>query len=338
MDDPPVDVLIIGGGPAGLFSAFYAGLRQLSARIVDSLDKLGGQLTTLYPEKQIYDVAGFPEVRAKELAEALIQQGLQFGASTALGHPVKTLRFHPDSRLFEVRTSGGCHFSRVVLIAAGIGAFTPRRLPLPAARSYEGRGLAYHVRHVAAYRGQRVLIIGGGDSAIEWANALAAVSHSQVLIHRRDAFRAVEASVTRLRQGPTRILTSHELRDIGGIGKVEWVTLWDHTTQTEQRLQVDAVLVNTGFESTLGPIQHWGLALQGSAIAVDSAMRTSQPGVYAVGDIASYPGKLKLIAVGFGEAAIAVNQIATYLNPSAKLFPGHSTDLVPRLARKSSPG
>jgi len=333
MDQPPVDLLIIGGGPAGLFAAFYAGMRQMSVRIVDSLDVLGGQLATLYPEKHIYDVAGFPKVLAKDLAAALIQQGLQFGAAVSLGESVQTLQFDPPTQLFRISTSQRQHLARSVLIAAGVGAFTPRRLSLPAARQFEGRGVEYHVRHVEDYHGKRLLIIGGGDSAVDWANTLATVSQSQVLIHRRDAFRAVESSVTRLRAGPTRVLTSHELRAIQGQGQVESVTLWNHATQSEETLTLDAVLVNIGFESSLGPIQHWGLELQGSGIVVNSTMRTSQPGVYAVGDVAAYPGKLKLIAVGFGESAIAVNHLRTHLDPSAKFFPGHSTELLPKMGR-----
>lgn len=332
-DDEPVDLLIIGGGPTGLFAAFYAGMREMKTRIVDSLHVLGGQLATLYPEKYIYDVAGFPKVLAKDLVANLIQQGLQFHPDVSLSEQVQTLDWDPSARLFTVQTSKRRHIARSIVIAAGVGAFDPKRLPLPEAARYEGRGLQYFVSSVDALAGKRVLIIGGGDSAVDWANTLVDRTESQVLIHRRDAFRAHEDSVHRMRNGPTRILTSHELVTIEGQDRVEAAVVRDHHAGMDERLAVDAILVNIGFQSTLGPIANWGLDLEGSAIKVDSTMNTSREGVYAAGDIASYPGKLKLIAVGFGEAATAVNHARKFIDPSAKLFPGHSTDVIPSRVR-----
>jgi thioredoxin reductase (NADPH) len=326
----PVDLAIIGAGPTGLYGAFYAGLRQLSVKLIDSLEILGGQLTTLYPEKYIYDVAGFPRVLAKDLAASLIEQGLQYGAVPCLGEQVRTLDFDPASKVFTINTSRGGHPARAILIAAGVGAFTPKTLPLPNAKEYEGRGLYYFVRNPAELRDLRILIVGGGDSAVDWANSLAGLTHEQTLIHRRDAFRAHEESVARMYAGPTRVMPFHELHALGGDGRVQRAVIRDNRTNHETRLEIDAVLVNVGFGNTLGPIKDWGLAIQGGSIPVDSTMRTSREGIFAAGDVTSYPGKLKLIVTGFGEAATAVNHVKKYLDPKANVFPGHSTNLKPK--------
>jgi thioredoxin reductase (NADPH) len=302
----------------------------MTVKLVDSLDVLGGQLTTLYPEKAIYDVAGFPHILAKDLAAGLIWQALQFGAIPCLGERVERLDFDPATNTFAVVTHRNAHLARAILIAAGVGAFAPKALPLPNAKSYEGRGLYYFVKHLEELRDHRVLIVGGGDSAVDWANTLAGLTRTQTLIHRRDAFRAHEESVQRLRNGPTNLLLFHELKAIGGKDRIEWATVYDNRTQTERTLEVDAVLVNIGFNSSLGPLRDWGLALEGGSIRVDSTMRTSREGIFAAGDIVTYPGKLKLIATGFGEAATAANHAKHYLDPSAKPFPGHSTELIPK--------
>src|SRR5581483_3490055 len=192
----PVDVAIIGAGPTGLFAAFYAGLRQMSVKLIDSLDQLGGQLTTLYPEKYIYDVPGFPRVLAKDLAKNLVEQGLQYGPATALGEQVEALEADEALMCYIIRTNKSSHPARTVLIAAGVGAFQPRTLPLPNAGQYVGHGLYYFVDHIDTFHGKRILIVGGGDSAVDWANMLAPIARQVTLIHRRDVFRAHEESVT----------------------------------------------------------------------------------------------------------------------------------------------
>jgi thioredoxin reductase (NADPH) len=325
--DSVVDLAIIGGGPTGLFAAFYAGLRRMSVKIIDSLEILGGQLTTLYPEKHIYDVAGFPRVIAKDLAARLIEQGLQFGATTCLGEQVQTLERPDGADAYILKTDRGLHRARAILIAAGVGAFEPRRLALPDAAPYEGRGLYYSLRDPGELRGRRVLLVGGGDSAVDWANALEGIAASRTLIHRRDILRAHEASVEQMLAGSTHFLPFHELRLITGEGRVQQAVVYDNRTQETQTFAVDAVLVNIGFVNSLGPIKHWGLELQGGSIRVDSTMQTNRPGIFAAGDVASYPGKLKLIATGFGEAATAVNHAKRYLDPTANVFPGHSTNM-----------
>lgn len=323
----PVDLAIIGAGPTGLFAAFYAGLRQMSVKLIDSLDQLGGQLSTLYPEKYIYDVPGFPRVLAKDLAKNLVEQGLQYGPTTALGEQVEALDADGTIKLYTIRTNKSTHPARTVLIAAGVGAFQPRTLPLPNAAQYVGHGLYYFVDQIEAFRDKRVLIVGGGDSAVDWANMLAPVAAHVTLIHRRDVFRAHEESVTRMRQTPTDIKTFHELKSIGGNGRIENAVIYDNRSKSEQTLELDAVLVNVGFVNSLGPIKNWGLQIEGGSVVVDGMMQTSRPGIFAAGDIVTYPGKLKLIATGFGEACVAVNYAKHYLDPSANIFPGHSTNL-----------
>jgi ferredoxin/flavodoxin---NADP+ reductase len=327
---PPVDLAIIGAGPTGLFASFYAGLRQMSVKLIDSLEILGGQLTTLYPEKYIYDVAGFHKVLAKDLATGLVEQALQYNPSVCLGEQVCALLFDEDTRLYTLRTDKAEHVARSILIAAGVGAFQAKTLPLPNAKSYEGHGLHYFVKDLSAFQGRRVLIVGGGDSAVDWANMLAPLTREQTLIHRRDQFRAHEDSVRKMRQTPTVIRTFYELKSISGDGKIERAVIYDNRTKDMQILEVDDVLVNIGFHNSLGPIKDWGLELEGAAIKVDSMMQTSRPGIFAAGDICTFPGKLKLIATGFGEACTAVNFAKHYLDPSANIFPGHSSNMKPQ--------
>jgi thioredoxin reductase len=324
----PVDVAIIGAGPTGLFGAFYAGLRQMSVKLIDSLEILGGQLTTLYPEKYIYDVAGFPKVLSKDLSKGLEEQALQYDTTTVcLGEQVTDVDFDETTRLYSVRTQKGAHAARSVILAAGVGAFQPKTLGLPNAKEYEGKGLHYFVKSVAAFEKKKVLIVGGGDSAVDWANMLAPVADVVTVIHRRDQFRAHEDSVTKMKCTTCQIKTFYELKSIGGNGKLETATIFDNRTKDEEILELDAVLVNIGFSNSLGPIKNWGLEIEGAQVKVDSMMQTIRPGFFAAGDICVYPGKLKLIATGFGEAAIAVNYAKHYLDPSANIFPGHSSNM-----------
>jgi ferredoxin/flavodoxin---NADP+ reductase len=323
----PVDLAIIGGGPTGLFAAFYAGLRQMSVNIIDSLETLGGQLVTLYPEKYIYDVAGFPKVLAKDLATNLIEQGTQYNPQISLGEQVRTLEFDSARRIFTIYTSRSEHQARAILIAAGVGSFVPKTLALPDADRFVGAGLHYFVKAIEPFAGKRVLIVGGGDSAVDWANMLTPVAAKVTLIHRRDQFRAHEDSVLKMRASSAEILTFYELKSLAGDGHVKHATIYDNRSKTEKTIEVDDVLVNIGFESSLGPIAGWGLEIEGGQIKVDSMMQTTRPGIFAAGDIAAFPGKLKLIATGFGEACIAVNFAKHYLDPAANVFPGHSSNM-----------
>jgi thioredoxin reductase (NADPH) len=321
-----VDLAIIGGGPTGLFAAFYAGLRGMSVKIIDSLEILGGQLTTLYPEKYIYDVAGFPKVLSKDLANSLVEQAMQYKPQISLGERVEGLYKEADG-LFSLQMKTVVHRARAVLVAAGVGAFEPKTLPLPEAPRFEGHGLHYFVKDLQGFRNKRVLIVGGGDSAVDWANMVSPIASSVTLIHRRDQFRAHEQSVENMRNGPTKIMTFFELKGLSGNDRVQEATIYDNRTKAEQTLDIDACLVNIGFLNSLGPIKDWKLDIEGASIKVDQMMQTNIPGVFAAGDIAAFPGKLKLIATGFGEACIAVNFAKHLLDPKANIFPGHSSNM-----------
>lgn len=323
-DHQVYDITIVGGGPTGLFAAYYAGEREMSCKIIDSLDQLGGQPAALYPEKTIYDVAGFPEVQAKELVARLVEQALQRRPTVCLGEQVLQVKQDADG-IFRLVTTQGEHFSRAVLIAAGVGAMTPRKLHVPGAQELEGRGLAYHVGSLDAYRNARVLVVGGGDSAVDWALMLEPVAREVVLIHRRHGFRAHESSVRRLNASRVRVMTPYELRALHGEEHVAGATIVQNQTGEEETLELDQVLVSIGFEMDLGPIREWGLAMDDHGILVDTRMATSIPGIFAAGDLVSYPGKVKLIAVGFGEAATAINNAKVFIDPEARLFAGHST-------------
>lgn len=320
-----VDLAIVGAGPTGLFASFYAGLRQMSVKLIDSLEILGGQLTTLYPEKYIYDVAGFPRVLAKDLSNSLVEQGLQYRPAVCLGEQVQTLTREAPSAPWSLTTNKTTHKARSIVIAAGVGAFQAKTLPQGNAKQYEGKGLHYFVNNLGGFKGQRVLIVGGGDSAVDWANMLAPVAREVTLIHRRDQFRAHEDSVEKMKRTSVQIKTFYELKSIGGDGRLQSATIYDNRSNAEETLDLDAVLVNIGFVNSLGPIKDWGLEIEGGSIKVDSMMQTNRPGIFAAGDICTYPGKLKLIATGFGEAAIAVNYAKHFIDPAAHIFPGHSS-------------
>jgi ferredoxin/flavodoxin---NADP+ reductase len=324
-----LDINIIGGGPTGLFAAFYAGMRGASVRIIDSLPELGGQLMALYPEKYIYDVGGFPQITARDLAANLIEQGTQFGPQVCLEEQVRALE--PDEDGYTLVTDQGRYPSRTVVIAAGKGAFAPRNLECPGYDELLGRGVEYHVKDPSRYDGKRVLIVGGGDSAVDWALALKDRASRLVLIHRREGFRAHAHSMRLLEEavevGTVELLTYHEVREIHGADGVTGATVFDNRTDEDTRLDVDAVLALIGFRPDLGPLAHWGLDLARNTIRVSQTMETNIPGVFAAGDIATYTGKLELIATGFSEAAIAVNHAVHHIDPKARVNPGHSTNL-----------
>jgi ferredoxin/flavodoxin---NADP+ reductase len=326
----PRDITIIGGGPTGLFAAFYAGMRGATCRIIDSLPELGGQLTALYPEKYIYDVGGYPRVLARDLAAQLAEQGLQFGADVRLEEQVMELR--PDGDGYIVSTDrGGEYPTRAVLIAGGKGAFSPRALECPGYDDLLGKGIAYHVKDPAAYEGKRVLIVGGGDSAVDWVLNLRGKAKRLILIHRREGFRAHAHSMRLLHEavavGDIELLTHREVRSIQGDSCVRSITIFDNRTDEDEIFEVDAVLSLIGFKPDLGPIGTWGLELERNSIKVNHRLETNIPMVYAVGDIAAYEGKLELIATGFSEAAMAVNHAVHEFNPKARYNPGHSTNL-----------
>ncbi|TCM98006.1 thioredoxin reductase (NADPH) [Paenibacillus sp. BK033] len=320
------DIIIIGGGPAGLFAAFYGGMRQASVKIIESMPQLGGQLAALYPEKYIYDVAGFPKVTAQELVDRLIEQISLFQPEVLLEEKVVEVNKQSE-RLFEVITNKAVHYAKAVIITAGVGAFEPRKLELPEAAQYEKSNLHYFVGDLNRFKGQKVLLTGGGDSAVDWALMLEPIAESVTLVHRRDKFRAHEHSVENLMNSKVNVQTPKEITSLHGDGRISRVTLTDVKTKDQTEIDVDAVIVNYGFVSSLGPIAEWGIEIQGGSIVVDTRMETSVSGIFAAGDITTYPGKLKLIAVGFGEAPTAINNAKVYIDPDAKLSPGHSSNM-----------
>lgn len=326
MQNELVDILIVGGGPAGMFAAFYGGMRHASVKVIESMPQLGGQLAALYPEKYIYDVAGFPKITAQELVSQLERQMKQFPIDIRLEEKVLQV-VKQDERLFEVMTDKGMHQAKTVIITGGVGAFEPRRLELPEAAKYEKKNLHYFVSDLGRFEGQKVLISGGGDSAVDWALMLEPIAGQVTLIHRRDKFRAHEHSVERLMSSKVQVLTPKEITALHGGDQITKATLTDCKTGEPFDLDVDAVIVSFGFVSSLGPIAEWGFDIDNGSILVDSRMETSIRGIFAAGDITTYPGKLKLIAVGFGEAPTAINNAKVYIDPTAKLSPGHSSSL-----------
>jgi thioredoxin reductase (NADPH) len=319
-------MIIIGGGPTGMFAGFYAGMRKASALIIDSMPQLGGQLAALYPEKRIYDVAGFPNVTAQELVNRLEQQMNAFSIPVRLEEKVQQV-IKEQERQFRVITDRAEYVGRSVIIAGGVGAFEPRQLELPEAASFKGRGLHYFIGDLQAFAGQEVVVCGGGDSAVDWSLMLEGVAKKVTLIHRREKFRAHEHSVDKLMKSSVNVLTSMEVRKLDGEGKLNEITIASIQTGEEQALTCDALIINYGFVSSLGPVAEWGLDIQQGSIRVDTRMQTNIPGVFAAGDITTYPGKLKLIAVGFGEAPTAINNAKVYIDPQAKLSPGHSSHM-----------
>jgi thioredoxin reductase len=315
------DLLVIGAGPTGLFSAYYAGFRGLRVAVVDSLPELGGQITAMYPEKQILDVAGFPTIKGRDLVEGLVAQAATAKPEYFLDRTALTLRHDADS--VTVGLDDGREITAgAVLVTAGIGKFSPR--PLPAGDGWLGRGLEFFVPSFAPYAGKDVVIVGGGDSAFDWALHLEPVARSVTLVHRRDAFRAHQRTVDAVRESSVQIVTRAEVTALHGDGLLERVDITvDGETSTRP---AQAVVAALGFLADLGPLQQWGIEVTKRHVVVDSAMRTSVDRVFAAGDITEYAGKVRLIAVGFGEAATAVNNAAVAIDPSAHVFPGHSSE------------
>lgn len=326
------DFTLIGGGPTGLFGAFYAGLRQMKTKIIDSLPLLGGQLSALYPEKYIYDVGGFPKILAKDLVAQFAEQALQYSPTVCLEEKVLRLErvggeTAQDGHLV-LTTEKGVHYTKTALIAAGVGAFLPRKMDIPDLDRLEGLGVHYFVTDPTSLEGKRLVIVGGGDSAFDWSMALGPKAASCLQIHRSDRFKAHEDTIQKVQaSGSVELRTFYELKAVHGEEHVEAVTVFDNRTGEEEYIECDALLLNLGFLTNLGPIKEWGLEIEKNAIRVDSTMRTNLTGVYAAGDICTYVGKLKLIATGIGEAGTAANFAKTFLDPGAKAFPGHSSDM-----------
>ena len=316
------DMLIIGAGPVGLYAAYYAGFRGFSTIVCDTLPEIGGQISAMYPEKLIFDVAGFPAVRGRDLVEGLAAQAETYRLSYVLGEQAMTL--DPTDDGVRVTTSAGTVIeAKVLLITGGIGAFKPR--PLPAADAFTGEGIVFFVPKLDVHAGHDVVIVGGGDSAFDWALSLHPIAKSITLVHRREAFRAHAGTVERVRELGIRLITSSEVTAIEGDKTVTGVEVTHKQTGERTHVPADTVVAALGFIASIGPLADWGLDLDKRRLVVDTTMATNNPRVYAAGDIATYPGKVPLISVGFGEAALAVNNAAPHIDPTHGVFPGHSS-------------
>ncbi|HET7173644.1 MAG TPA: NAD(P)/FAD-dependent oxidoreductase [Nocardioidaceae bacterium] len=332
-----VDLLIVGAGPVGLFGAYYAGFRGLSVAIVDSLPEIGGQVTAMYPEKDIYDVGGFAVIKGRDLVDRLVQQAASADPRYLMGRTAVDLSLPTDSSgaerdgvppasdrsVWVGLDDGTTVHAGALILTAGIGKFTPR--PLPAGVGWEGRGLTFFVSSFEEYRDKDVVVVGGGDSAFDWALHLPTVARSVTLVHRREKFRAAQSTVEKVRRLPVDLRIPANVTQLLGDGWVEAVEITDVKTGEASRVKTQAVVAALGFLADLGPLTDWGLELKDRYVMVDTTMRTALPRVYAAGDIAGYAGKLRLIATGFGEVATAVNNAAVAINPSVSLFPGHSS-------------
>lgn len=325
-----VDLLIVGAGPAGLYGAYYAGFRGLSVAVMDSLPEPGGQVSALYPEKSIYDVAGLPGVRGQTLVDNLLEQAAPFSPLYLLGHQAESIEHGADGAVTVTSAQGESVRAGAVVITGGVGSFWPR--PLPCGTEYEGRGLCYFVPRLEDLRNLDVVVVGGGDSAVDWALALQHVANSVTVVHRRSTFRAHEHSVEQLRSSQARLILDAEVAELRGNGRVQGARIAVKGSQERVEVPAQAVVAALGFKADLGPLERWGLTLDKRRVVVDTAMRTGLERVFAAGDITTYPGKVKLIAVGFGEAALAVNNAAAQLRPGTSLEPGHSTHEAPAAA------
>jgi thioredoxin reductase (NADPH) len=334
------DTTIIGGGPTGLFGLFYSCLRQMETLLIDSLPELGGQLAALYPEKDIYDMPGYPRVRAKDLVDNLVSQAtMHKPQDIVLGERVEQLE-RIDENTIRLRTDkGNEYFTRTVIITTGAGAFKPNKLPLAAMHPYEGKFLHYFVKDKSQFAGKKVVIVGGGDSAMDWVMMLNGIAAEIHLVHRRDVFRAHEDSVEKvlaMTNVPKHLF--YEIKDfaLNPDGSLATVTIENSKTQERQVIQADHVIALLGFVADVGPIKNWGLELKGNSIVVNGKMETNLRGVYAAGDITYFDGKLKLIATGVGEAAIAVNAAKHAIDPAARMQPAHSTSLFEKKKEKAT--
>lgn len=320
------DVTIIGAGPVGLFTAFYGGLRQASVKIIESLPHIGGQLSALYPEKNIYDVAGFPKVRAQDLVNNLQEQLQMFEPTFCLEEAIEEVERLEDGT-FKLTSNQNTHFSKTIIITAGNGAFQPRKLNLKEATAYENRNLHYFVDHMMQFKDKRVVLFGGGDSAVDWSLMLEPIAKEVTLIHRREQFRAHEHSVKKLTESKVNVLTPFVPEALIGNELIEQVKVKEAKGEREITIDVDDVIVNYGFISSLGPIKTWGIDIEKNSIVVNSKMETNIEGIYAAGDICTYPGKVNLIATGFGEGPTAINNAKAAMEPNARIQPQHSTSL-----------
>lgn len=314
--DPVRDVVIIGGGPVGLYGAYLAGLYRLRTTIIERLSELGGQPRFLYPEKPIYDIGGYPRIDGQLLAVQLSAQALQYPVEVRVGEEARELEAlsGPRGPLWRIATQSESVTTATIIVACGIGKFLPRRLDHPAVDRYEGRGLYYVVGPLREFADKRVLVVGGGDSAADWAMAIAPRCQMLTLIHRRRALHCHADSLHKLAHDPkVQMIMEARLAELHGADRVEAATIVCGPNQARRRIEVDAVVVAIGLVPDLGALQTWDLGFTGDRLPVTTTMATRLPGVFGAGDVVTYPGKVKLIATGFGEIATAMESVRAHL-------------------------
>ncbi len=332
------DITVIGAGPVGLAASFWAGMRETSVRIVESLPTIGGQITTLYPEKMIFDIVGHPQVLGHDLVELLKEQSIgQFDIPVHLEATAQSISYEEDPEdkektIVRLTTSSGDLLSRALVIAGGHGAFEPKKLPGVDLDPWEHRGLHYIVSEKSIFSDKRVVIIGGGDSACDWALGLLDTASEITLIHRRNQFRAHEGTAAQIKEagdsGSINVLTPFQVTDVSGDGQIERIVAkGGDEGELEETIDCDAVLLQLGFKTHLGPMNDWGLEIEKNAIKVSHLMETNLDAIWACGDITTFDGKLKLIATGFSEAAIAVAQAVHHIRPETKIQPKYSSNI-----------
>lgn len=325
MDGELYDVTIIGGGPTGLFASFYGGLRDLKVKIIDSLPQLGGQLMELYPDKYIYDIGGLPKILAKDLVANLEQQAAYSNPTICLEETAIALEKLPD--YFALTTDKSVHYSKTILLTSGIGSFQPRRLNVPGVADYEGKNLHYKVKNLEDFRDSDVLVLGGGDSALDWSLMLEGIASNVTICHRKEQFTAHEMTVQQLQSSTVQVKTPYGIKEVLGNGeKIQEVVIVGKD-KIEEKIAADHVLVNYGNVASLGPLKEWGLEMEKNSVVVNEKMETSVEGIYAAGDVCTHDGKVKLIAVGFGEVPIAISHIKAFIDPKARVQPKHSTSI-----------
>ena len=325
------DILIIGAGPTGLFTVFEAGLLQLKCHLVDALPQPGGQLAELYPKKPIYDIPGYPEVLAGELVDNLMKQIEPFQPGFTLGERAETLERTEDDFFIVTTNKGTKHKAKVVAIAGGLGSFEPRKPEIPGIEKFEDRGVAYMVKDPEQYRGKKVLIAGGGDSALDWSIFLNDIASEVHLVHRRNEFRGALDSVEKVQElknkGKIQLNTPAEVVEIKGGDSLESLIIHNHQTDFTKEIAVDAFIPLFGLSPKLGPLSDWGLEIEKNAIKVDHTLdyQTNLPGVYAIGDVNTYPGKLKLILCGFHEATLMCQSAYSRIYPDKRYVMKYTT-------------
>jgi thioredoxin reductase len=311
------DVTVIGAGPVGLYAAYYAGLRDCRTKLIETYPQVGGRLISMYPEKEIFDVAGHPKIVARDLIAQLTEQAMQYDPTVVLDERVDGLRILGE-RVIELTTPKGRHYTQTVVIAAGCGAFVPRKLDIPQLVDLEGRGIYYYLTSFEPLRGKKVLVVGGGNSAVDWALSLEGIAAEVTLVHRMYRFQAHEAMVDRLLSSKVTVKFPYfGLKEVMGEEKVTGAVVWNERSGKEERIEVDAIVLSIGMLTNLEPFRQWGLSIVGNGIGVGTDMSTNMPGVYAAGDIVTYPGKILLISAGAGEAATAVNAAKEHIDAGA---------------------